>query len=259
MMMIIKAGVLVLFAMAASGPMGVSFGQVWTAILKFAAIAVLCDGICVWVDAFADNIGGVALRSFSGWGVLSFPVALGLYWSLFIYLFDMDSGDSWQVVLLLTAVDRLVKMILVFVLLQIVLGWGGVSGASLPSFGGGSGGSMAHATEDEIDALDQAKQFHRVIEARQYIKDGHQAAMSGLVESLYTNGCTNVWYEVDRDINGRATPEDLLIELPKNLVKDKDKRDKCFDAVRTWEKNRGRQFNADAMKDTGQLYIHAYL
>ena len=32
-----------------------------------------------------------------------FPVALVIYWTLLIYLFSMDPGDSWMVVVILSS------------------------------------------------------------------------------------------------------------------------------------------------------------
>ena len=90
---------------------GLAFGGIWTATLKLAAIAVFCDGVTTWVDAGVMKISGGFGGNMMGYGVMSFPVALGLYWVLLIYLFSMDSGDSWMVVMLLSVFDRIVTIL----------------------------------------------------------------------------------------------------------------------------------------------------
>src|SRR5205814_9731387 len=47
----IKATFLIGFALVAAGPLGVSFGNPATAILKLAAMAAFNDGVTTWVDA----------------------------------------------------------------------------------------------------------------------------------------------------------------------------------------------------------------
>src|SRR4051812_44414225 len=74
-----KAAALVGFALIVANPLGVSFGGLWTAVLKLAACAVFCDGVTTWVDAFVVKISGGTMGSgIMGYGVLSFPVALGM-------------------------------------------------------------------------------------------------------------------------------------------------------------------------------------
>src|SRR5262249_42876298 len=102
MVTLFKAALLLGFAIAVADKLGVSFGGVLTAALKLAAIAVFCDGVTTWVDAGVGKLAGRAFQTFVGYGAISFPVALGIYWVLLIYLFSMDAGDSWMVVMLLS-------------------------------------------------------------------------------------------------------------------------------------------------------------
>ena len=118
-MMVLEAGFLTGFALVIAGPLGVGFGDFRTAILKLAAISAFSDGVITWVDAlFAKYAGGVGAGGLFGFGIIGFPVALGIYWSLFIYLFSMDPGDSWLVVTILTVFYRIFRWILIFLLLQ---------------------------------------------------------------------------------------------------------------------------------------------
>jgi len=77
----IKAALLVGFAFVMAGPLGVSFGGIWSAVLKLAAIAVFTDGATAWVDfGVAKMSGGFGSGSVFGPGMIGFPIALGLYW-----------------------------------------------------------------------------------------------------------------------------------------------------------------------------------
>ena len=137
----IKAALLVGFALVAAGPLGVSFGGLWSAVLKLAAIAVFADGVTAWADVGVGKIsGGVGGGGIVTWGVIGWPVALGMYWGLLIYLFSMDPGESWLVVICLSIFDRIMRTVLALLLLATFLGWGGVS---LPSSMSGGGSSPA--------------------------------------------------------------------------------------------------------------------
>src|SRR5439155_16399317 len=137
-----KAAMLIGFALVVAGPLGVSFGGPATAALKLAALAVFTDGVITWVDAGTAKLAG-GTGAFEG--LLSFPVALACYWLLLIYLFSMDPGDSWIVVILLAVFDFIVRWVILLLLLKIVLGWGGAAAVNVPSFGGG--GPPAGASE----------------------------------------------------------------------------------------------------------------
>ena len=207
----LKAALMVGFALFIANPLGVSFGGIWTAALKLAAVAVFCDGITSWVDLAVVKMSGGAFGSgLFGWGIISFPVAIGIYWSLLIYLFSMDSGDSWLVVILLAIFDRIVKLGLVVLVLGTVLHMGGVSTPGLPSVGS----SKAMKTSELAERVDDLKDRKLLMEAKKYIADGHQAFLSGATEAWYKAGAKNVWFEVSRDFNGKTSPEGLIIEMP---------------------------------------------
>jgi hypothetical protein len=207
-MTLLKAGLLVGFAMGIANPLGVSFGGIWTATLKLAAIAVFCDGITAWVDlAVAKMTGGAFGGPGIFYGFISWPVALATYWILLIYLFSMDSGDSWTVVVLLAVFDRIVKMALIFTVLAMVLNMGGVSVPGMST--GGKKVSSELATR--VEELQERK---LLIEARAYIADGHQSFLQPSTEAWYKAGAKNVWFEVSRDFNGKTEPGEVIIEMP---------------------------------------------
>lgn len=215
-MMTIKAVLLIGFALMVAGPLGVSFGGIWTAALKLAAIAVFVDGATTVID----NLIGVG--SFMGFSLISFPIALGLYWVLLIYLFSMDSGDSWFVVMLLCVFDQIVRTVILLVMLSMVMGWGGIS---IPAGGGaggaltGGGGSNLSNASEVVQHVASLKERDALREAKKFIAEGRQDALRDIVNAFYSAGATNVWFEVDWNAEGKPEPQELIVELPKNTDK----------------------------------------
>ena len=248
-----KALLLIGFALLIAGPLGVSFGGVWTAMLKLAAIAVFADGTATWVDAGVAKISGAG-GAFTG--MLSFPVVLGIYWLLLIYLFSMDAGDSWFVVILLAVFDGIVRWVLLLLLMNSVLRWGGAPAASLPvrAFGGSGGAVSADPMTEHITEL---KEFNLLKEAREYIAGGRQGALLKPTEAWYAAGCKNVWFEVSRDINGRLTPVEVIAELPKDAdaTKQNEKRAKCYEILKAYYAENNMPEAAAGVRDAGDNYI----
>ena len=247
-MTLLETAVLFGFALAIAGPLGVSFGGIGTAMLKLAAIVVFCNGVTTWVDGlfskFAGNMGGGGLLSF---GVIGFPVAIGIYWTLLIYLFSMDPGDSWLVVIILTVFSWILRTVLLLLLLRFILSFGGIAGSAvgLPSMG------AAQITNPVIDEINNAKAQNVLHEARKYAYDNGRSAEKATVDAWYSAGAANVWFQTDRDINGHGDAFRMVVELPD----DKTARTKCYDAAKTYFKNNGESYMAQALKDTGDPYL----
>jgi len=244
----IEAAFLVGFALVIANPLGVGFGNFRTAILKLAAIAVFNDGVITWVDAAVTKFAGFGGGGLFGFGIFGLPIAAGIYWALLIYLFSMDPGDSWLVVVILAVVYNIFRIALTMLLLETVLSWGGVRSAAIPSFGGGGHHAVASPMINEVE---DAKARGLLSEARQYIADGHQLVLKNVVDEWYADGSPNVWFEQDRDINGRGKAFQLIVQLPD----DKDKRAKCYQTLKSF-------YTADAMEsdpsdfvDTDEPYL----
>lgn len=242
-----KAVLLIAFAFVMAGPLGVSFGGLWTMILKLAAIACFCDGVTTWVDAGVDKITGVG----GMFGMMiSFPVSLGVYWALLIYLFSMDAGDSWLVVVVLSVFDYIIRTVIFMLLMSAVLSWGGAAIS-----GGGAGrssaasSSAASETDEFTRHVDEMKDTVRFQEARQYIEGGRQGALKDRVDGWYAAGAKNVWFEVDVDINQRMSPNYLVVELPD----DPAQRAAIFQRVNTDYKLT--EEGEEPLKDQGQVYL----
>jgi hypothetical protein len=250
-MTVLEVAFLTAFALVIAGPLGVGFGDFRTAILKLAAIVIFNDGIITWVDAlFAKYAGGVGAGGLFGFGVVGLPIAAGIYWSLFIYLFSMDPGDSWLVVVILTVVYRIFRWILIFMLLAMVLNWGGVRSGAISTMAAGNPAPSPQTTE-----IDDLKQRGLLKEARQYITDGHQYVIKDVVDEWYADGCPNVWFQVSRDINGKGGPVGLIVELPK----DKAKRAKAYETLKSYYKAESMGSDPEDFVDNGDPYLELEL
>jgi hypothetical protein len=248
MLTAIKALLLIGFAFVVAGPLGVSFGGIWTAILKLAAIAVFSDGVTTWVDAGVAKLAG----SWAFAGMISFPVALAIFWLLLIYLFSMDSGDSWMVVILLAVFDGIVRWALLILLLGTVLHWGGVAAPNVPTFGG----SSTVSSDPMAVRLSELRDYNLLKEAQEYIEGGRQEALLKPVKAWKAAGA-KVWFEVSRDINGHLSPEQLIVELPKDTktAKSKAARTECYDILGAYYQEHGMGGTGATATDKGENYI----
>jgi hypothetical protein len=224
-----KAGLMLGFAIFIADKVGVSFGGILTAALKLGAIAVFCDGVTTWVNGGVAKLAGPAFAGFAGYGAVGFPIALAIYWVLLIYLFSMDSGDSWLVVMLLAAFDWVVKVALGLLLLRAVLGLGGVAASSVPLPSFGSPAAAANPMVQQVKDLEERGQLE---EARGYVAGGRQTFTKDHIEAFYNAGAKKVWFEVSRDINHKVVGESIIIEMPT----EPEKRKKVYEALRVYYK-----------------------
>jgi hypothetical protein len=251
-MAVLKTGILFGFALVIAGPLGVSFGGIGTALLKFAAVALFCDGITTWVDGlFAMWSGGLGGGGIFGFGAIGLPVALGVYWVTLIYLFSMDPGDSWLVVVILAVFSQFLRVVLILLLLRLILGLAGIAGSSVPI--PSTGGSVA--TNPQIDEVNAAKAQNVLHEARKYVADFGRSAERDTVNGWYDAGAKNVWFQTDRDINGKGNAFQMVVELPD----DKTARAKCYDVAKKYFNDNGRPEEAQGLQDDGDPYLMVQL
>jgi hypothetical protein len=248
-MTVLETAVLFGFALAIASPLGVSFGGIGTALLKLAAIAVFCDGVTTWADGlfakFAGHMAGGGLMSF---GVIGLPVALAVYWTLLTYLFSMDAGDAWLVVIILTVFSRILQIVLLLLLLKLILSFGGVAGSAvpLPSMGG-----SAQVANPIVDEIEDAKAQNVLHEARKFASDNGRRAESPSIDAWYAAGAKNVWFQTSRDINGHGDAFRMVVELPD----DKTSRAKCYDVAKGYMNGNGESFMVPGLQDTGDPYL----
>jgi hypothetical protein len=247
-MIAFKAALLIGFAFAVSGPLGVSFGGIWTAIFKLAAIAVFCDGCTTWVDYGVDKLVGAA----GGFGyMISFPVSLGIYWLLLIHLFDMDAGDSWLVVILLAVFSAIVRWVLLILLLSTILNWGGVAAPALAFGGGGNAVAANSPFADDLMAVQDLKERKLLQEARERIADGREVVVKQHVEDWYAAGAKNVWFSLYVDVERKVYAGGVIVELPT----DKDARAKCYQIIQDYNDTMGWPTSPSDLVDNGAPYL----
>jgi hypothetical protein len=244
---VLETGLLIGFALAVAGPLNVGFGDVRFAVGKFAGLAIFCDGVTVWVDGFVSKYAGGFGSGIFGFGVLGLPVAFAIYWVGMGYLFGLDPGESSLVVTILTVFYRIVRTILVVLLLSVVLGHAGISRSDtgIPTFGPGA------PPNPMVDEMEQAKQSNHLVEARDFATKTFRSAAIPSIDAWYAAGAKNVYYEVDRDINGRATPFQVVVELPTDAAA----RAKCYQIAKNWCDNFRMSFASESLHDTGDPYL----
>jgi hypothetical protein len=247
-MTILETALLVCFALAIAGPLGVSFGGIGTALLKFAAVVVLSDGIGTWVDGilgrYTAGIGGGGVL---GFGVIGFPIALAVYWCCLNYLFSMDAGDSWMVVVILAIFYRIIRVVVVMLLLKLILSFGGVGAAAIaiPSVTG------QVAVNPVIDAVNAAKAQNVLHEAKKYAADNGRRAEAGYINDWYGAGAKNVWYQTSRDINGKGDAFQFVIELPDSPAA----RAKCYAISKKYFNDNKMYYSPSSVQDNGDPYL----
>ena len=218
--------------------------------MKLAAIAVFCDGMTTWADGlFAKYAGHMASGGLMSFGVIGFPIALGVYWTLLTYLFSMDPSDSWMVVVIIAVFSRILRIVLLLLLLKLILSFGGIAGSAvgLPSMGG-----SAQVTNPIIDEIEDAKAQNVLHEARKYASDNGRRAESRQASTPgMPRGRQNVWFQTDRDINGHGDAFRMVVELPD----DPTNRAKCYGVAKDYMNGNGESFMAAGLQDKGDPYL----
>jgi hypothetical protein len=260
---VVALGLEVVFLVAASFVVaritGVSFGTLWIGILKLATLVCFCSGLDTGVSwlAHGTGIGGLL-----GWAAFTLS-----YFFLLMWLFDMDPGEAWLVFIIISVLKFLFNTFLMIALIGLLFsGAGGrLAGAALGGGGGGGGGgtmitgsaSSAAAQQKEVDAL---KESGSLMEAREFVGGGRQAAMKQLVEDLYGAGAKKAYYSVNRQPNtGKIEgASDFIVELPD----DPAARKKCFELINAWRKtleqpaaNGEPAITYDPLTDDGDPYL----
>jgi hypothetical protein len=247
----IETVILVIFALVAAGPLGVSFGGIGTAILKLAATVVVCDAVLAIVNGLLARLIGPFAGGILGVGLIGLPVAALVYWISLTYLFSMDSGDAWMVVIILCVVYNALRWALVIALAALFVGAIGMHGG--PNFAGATpiapaAGSTAY---DQISEIQDAQAQHTLKEGKQYVLS-HGLKVEGVpVNAWYQAGCPNVWFQTSRDINGHGQAFQMVVQLPP----DKLSRDKCFKIAKAYYDGNNQSYLPSDITDDGDPYM----
>lgn len=220
--------------------LGVSFGPLWTAILKLAAVAMAPD---ILATIISDSIGA------PGAGLLANSIALAFYWFLISYLFQLEAAEAWYVVIGFAVLRWLLTMVLAIVIAGFLMSGGG---SSLINSAGNA--AAAAPTASGAAAFDQdvedMKQSNSLEEAKAYIAKGRQGTKGAFVDKLYAAGAKNVWFGVTRDINNKTEPFSLVVEWPSN----KEKRAAVLKEIRDYYKATDESFTDEDFVDDGGKY-----
>jgi hypothetical protein len=234
------------FALALAGPLGVSFGGIGTALLKFASISCLCDGVTTWINALIFG-PGFASNGIIGYGAVSFSIALGIYWVCLTYLFAMDPGDSWMVVCIISFLAFVLRMVLVLVLLNFILSFGGIA-SHAPNIAGAGGGGAGSSSAQMIDEVAHAKELNELHEAKKFAADFGRRSEAGYINEWYNANAKNVWYQCDAGSNNAYR---IVIELPD----DSTSRTKCYDMAKKYYTDNKYDYDPQDLKDQGDPYL----
>lgn len=223
--------------------LGVSFGPLWTAILKLAAVAMAPDVLATIIE---DSIG------VTGAGLLANSIALAVYWFLISYLFQLDASEAWWVVIGFA----ILRWILSFVIALIVVGFM-MSGAasSVTSAAGNAMAANANPVATFDADIERLRADNQLEEAKQYIAGGRQSFVGPFVTKWYASGAKNVWFLVERDINGKTDPYSLVVEWPD----DKTKRAAVLADLKAYYGQLGEGYSAADMTDEGGKYVEVDL
>jgi hypothetical protein len=120
----IETAALVAVAFLAAVMFEISFGRIGLAILKFAAVVSLCDGLAVCVHWRVSS--PASPRGMIGGGqTASFAISFVVFIFLFAYLFQLNVRDSGGFVTLLGMLYTLFRFILVLNVTRLVIVVGG--------------------------------------------------------------------------------------------------------------------------------------
>lgn len=106
----IKTAILIGIALIAAPMMGISFGTLRTAILKFAAIIIVTDAAMLWLDVMMQAVGAMPAYGpgVRGTGLVKVMSAAVIITLLTRYLFDMDWDETAEIAVPMAVLSRLI-------------------------------------------------------------------------------------------------------------------------------------------------------
>jgi len=214
---LIKVGVLIGLALLVAPALGISFGLMGPAILKFAAIIIFVDSAELWLSVIFRATGAISPSGQTSWYII-FP-RLGLATTLIsimcFYLFRMEPNEVAMFAIPMAIISWLVEVVLEVVLLMIV---GAVvalhhaqvvAAAAAPSGGAPISAVPATAPVGPSPAPVQSTQFDLVIihrvnqhaaqEGNQWKLQYHSSAFDkrtdDLIDKEYAAGAVRVYID----------------------------------------------------------------
>lgn len=232
---LIKTVILVGLAIIVAPAAGLSFGGLWSAILKLAAIVVFADALLMWFEAILEHLGAIpsgtpTFGRRNGWwliGLMKTLLTAAFIGIQLRFMFDMDSEEVGIIAVPMAFINRILDFLLwigLGLLLQALLAPAvpAATPAAPPAGGSSAAASAAPAAPPptreqteaaEADAAIKQKLTHnRLTEGREWssrLISDRQKRAARFIEELYAAGATRVWVDpLARNM--------LYIELPKD-------------------------------------------
>lgn len=114
---VVKTAVIIGLALVVAPMMGISFGSLNTAILKFAAIIIFADAAMLWLDVAIGSVGGRLTLRLLFIELIAVAAIIGF---LCHYLFDMDGDETRMFALPMAGVSWVLGLILDFAALAVL-------------------------------------------------------------------------------------------------------------------------------------------
>ena len=259
-------GLAILFAPA----LGVSFGFLRTAILKFAAILVVTDAALLWLEFIMESTGAIPTSGryyVRGTATVNLLLATAIIGFLIHYLFDMDPDEMGKIAVAMAVMSRLIgfgmKILAVVIISAIV--------ASISPTPPTAAAPATPATAASVNAATPAPTSPppnaiRIIETpadrdivqrlakNPFIRDGRESrnqlastrGMREFIDRTLAAGAVKVSIELG---NKNLQPANAYVELPT----DPAARGRCFSEAAAVCQSYGHR--VDSTSDTNQRYL----
>jgi len=274
----VKTGILLLAAFGFAPQVGISFGRLGPAILKFAAIILFTDAALYWFDILRDMLGGqphaprIPLIIFIGRISISTLILAVLISILCRYLFDIDGSDIGTFCIPVAIASRFIGFLLQLLTVALLTaiftpspatpaGAGATArGAPPPNAAAAAAGTTTAPAgmppltnlpdQDDDDII--ATRIHKsgwVREARQWEEALRVTDDTHFAKRMYDAGAKNVYY--DFKIGTPKKPDVAYVQLPTNPKA----RATVIQAIQAYCKEFKIPIDKDLLKDTDQVYI----
>ena len=262
----VKTGILLLAAFSFAPQLGISFGRLGPAILKFAAIILLTDAALLWWD---DVIAApLAPRHYISFGRISIStlICAALISICSRYLFEMDAEEIGTFCIPVAIASRFIGFLLNLLTVAILTAMFTRSAAA-PAAGPGptarrapptaaavpgpAGAPITELPEPDDDAI-IANRIHKsgwVREARQWEEALRVTDKTNFAKRMYDAGAKNVYY--DFKIGVPKKPDVAYVQLPV----DPKARAALIQAIQAYCNEFKIPIDKDHLKDTDQVYI----
>ncbi len=261
---LIKTALLIGAAIAVASGLGVSFGTLRTAILKFAGIIVFTDAAILWLEVLMEASGAVRHGRFTlftvGINLLAATAIIGI---LCNYLFQMDRDDTVRVAFPLAFLSRLTGFLLTLLLVAILTALTARTRprpAPVPA-ATATTTMPATAAPAAIPANAADRAIAEQIGRSPLIREGHvQVGQIGrtrghrdLVDRAEAAGAQKVYFDIESSVRGPSFK--AYVELPA----DPAKRAACFTALASICQDNQYTLDPASSSDKGQRFVTVML